>query len=85
MQPLTKRQCEEFTAASQEQRRKARMLCDETGCFAVHYGHADYDTDNSITNYEFCLTPLDEEQYEKLVAERRQNHPTRLIFTVFER
>jgi len=81
----TKRQLEQFNAACHEQRKKARMMCDKLGCFAVYYGYVDYGKNNMASQYELFLRPLDKKHYEQLDTETRTNFPDRALFVVFER
>ena len=85
MRVWLKHQLKKFNAECHEQREKARIMCDELGCYAVYYGYVDYGKDNEVRRYEFCLTPLDKKQLEQLEAETRKDFQNRALFVVFER
>ena len=85
MQVRTNRQLEQFNVACHKQSKKARIICDKLGCFAVYYGYADYGKNNMVSQYELFLKPLDKKQHEQLDVDTRIDFPDRALFVVFER
>jgi hypothetical protein len=89
MRVWTKHQLKKFNVACHEQKKKARIMCDKLGCFAVYYGYADYENgvlrNNLVSQYELFLRPLDKTQCDQLEAETRIEYPDRALFVVFER
>ncbi len=85
MRVKAKHQLEQFNVACHGQSKKARIMCDKLGCFAVYYGFADYGKNNLVRRYELFLRPLDKKHYEQLDAETRVNFPDRALFVAFER
>ncbi len=85
MRVFIKYQRKYFNISCHKQGKKARIMCEKLGCFAVYYGYADYDKNNLLIRYKLFLRPMDKEQQKRLDVETRTNYPNRALFVVFER
>ena len=85
MRVWTKYQLEQFHVSCHEQKKRARIMCDKLGCFAVYYGFTDYGKNNLIRRYELFLRPLDKTHCDQIEAETRIKYPDRALLMVFER